>query len=615
MVNFDNRINPDHQQLSSNQESPIVETNITSSRMQITDDLQKLLDILPEEIRSSLQQHPQQESLIEVVMDLGRPPEVRFPGSAEYLFQTPVTQEQLNYCVQRVGHFSGDNRAGIERTLHRISAIRNRAGEIIGLTCRVGRAVFGTIAMIRDLVETGKSILMLGRPGVGKTTALREIARVLADELHKRVVIIDTSNEIAGDGDIPHPAIGRARRMQVARPELQHQVMIEAVENHMPEVIVIDEIGTELEAMAARTIAERGVQLVGTAHGNQIENLIKNPTLSDLVGGIQAVTLGDDEARRRGSQKTVLERKAPPTFEIAVEMLERQRWTIHESVSDTVDELLRGRQPNPQVRTVTDNGNVTVTREFPSAPVATPPNGRSMQNGRSMINHTPLGTTSARPTGWRSTGQMKPPARQSVDTYQDNYFEQMLDKSWHQPDAFGTVRTPGPNGEDLPLHIYPYGVSRHQLEQVIRVLNLPVVLTKDMDSADAVLGLRSHVKNHGKLRSIAKSRQVPIHAVKSSTIPQITRALRHLLDMDDPSTPDAADLRLFTENSSEDEMEALEEARLAVEQIVIPKGQPVELLPRSPKLRKMQHELVEHYRLKSDSFGDEPNRRLRIYPA
>jgi stage III sporulation protein SpoIIIAA len=598
-------INPSEQQLSSTQDSPVVDKNFTSKRMQITDDLQQLLDILPEEIRSSLEQHPQRDSLIEVVMDLGRFPEVRFPGKAEYLSHTPVTQEQLNHCVERVGHFSGDNRAGIERTLHRISAIRNRPGEIIGLTCRVGRAVFGTIGMIRDLVETGKSILMLGRPGVGKTTALREIARVLADDLHKRVVIIDTSNEIAGDGDIPHPAIGRARRMQVARPELQHQVMIEAVENHMPEVIVIDEIGTELEALAARTIAERGVQLVGTAHGNQIENLIKNPTLSDLVGGIQAVTLGDDEARRRGSQKTVLERKAPPTFEIAVEMLERQRWVIHESVSETVDDLLRGRQPNPQVRTVTETGKVTITREFPSAPVATPPD-------RSLLS-----STSTRTTGWRSSGQMKPLSRQPAERSSENrYFEQLLDKSWQQSDAFGNgLRTPGPNGEDLPLHVYPYGVSRHQLEQVIRVLNLPVVLTKDMDSADAVLGLRSHVKNHGKLRSIAKARQVPIHAVKASTIPQITRALRHLLDMDDPSTPDAADLRLFTENGSEDEIEALEEARLAVEQIVIPKGQPVELLPRSPKVRKMQHELVEHYRLKSDSFGDEPNRRLRIYPA
>jgi stage III sporulation protein SpoIIIAA len=605
MVNS-NGINLLDQHLPSNQESPVVDENLTTDRMHITDDLQKLLDILPEEIRLLLEQHPERDNLIEVVMDLGRFPEVRFPGKAEYLSQTPVTQEQLNYSVARVGHFSGDNRAGIERTLHRISAIRNRPGDIIGLTCRVGRAVFGTIGMIRDLVETGQSILMLGRPGVGKTTALREIARVLADELQKRVVIIDTSNEIAGDGDIPHPAIGRARRMQVARPELQHQVMIEAVENHMPEVIVIDEIGTELEAQAARTIAERGVQLVGTAHGNRIENLIKNPTLSDLVGGIQAVTLGDDEARRRGSQKTVLERKAPPTFEIAVEMLERQRWVIHESVADTVDDLLRGRQPNPQVRTENDNGKVTITREFPSAPVATPPDRRLLTSA-----------ASTRPMGWRSSGQMKPLSSQPVERYSETRdFEQLLDKSWQQQDGFsGRFQMPGPNGEDLPLHIYPYGVSRHQLEQVIRVLNLPVVLTKDMDSADAVLGLRSHVKNHGKLRSIAKARQVPIHAVKASTIPQITRALRHMLDMDDPGAPETTDLRLFTQSGSDDEIEALEEARLAVEQIVIPKGQPVELLPRSPKVRKMQHELVEHYRLKSDSFGDEPNRRLRIYPA
>src|SRR4028118_996319 len=424
-------INPSDQQLLSNQELSVVDKNFTSNRMQITDDLPQLLDILPEEIRSLLEQHPQRDNLIEVVMDLGRFPEVRFPNQAEYLFQTPVTKEQLDYCVERVGHFSGDNRAGIERTLHRISAIRNRPGEIIGLTCRVGRAVFGTIGMIRDLVETGKSILMLGRPGVGKTTALREIARVLADELHKRVVIIDTSNEIAGDGDIPHPAIGRARRMQVARPELQHQVMIEAVENHMPEVIVIDEIGTELEALAARTIAERGVQLVGTAHGNRIDNLIKNPTLSDLVGGIQAVTLGDDEARRRGSQKTVLERKAPPTFEIAVEMLERQRWVVHEIVADTVDDLLRGRQPNPQVRTVNENGKVTITREFPSAPARFP--GMSGSSGPAAVSPirpvTPI-------SGWRSAGKMVPmppqgekfaAAANSAPVAETRYFEQLLE--------------------------------------------------------------------------------------------------------------------------------------------------------------------------------------------
>jgi stage III sporulation protein SpoIIIAA len=578
--------------------------------MTITEDLQKLLDILPQDLRQALESHPQRDSLVEVVLDLGRRPEARFPNQAEYLSATPVTQAQIDDCIQRVGNFGGDNRAGIEQTLHRISAIRNRTGKIIGLTCRVGRAVFGTIGMIRDLVETGKSILMLGRPGVGKTTALREIARVLADDLHKRVVIIDTSNEIAGDGDIAHPAIGRARRMQVAHPDQQHQVMIEAVENHMPEVIVIDEIGTELEALAARTIAERGVQLVGTAHGNQIENLIKNPTLSDLVGGIQAVTLGDDEARRRGSQKTVLERKAPPTFEIAVEMLERQRWTIHESVADTVDNLLRGRQASPQTRTVDDQGKISITRQLAVV------NGR----GGQLAAGEDAFSSGRVANGWRSSGQMValPPLsleRERVTGRSE--FDRLLDESFNYSESieFSPSKTAGPNGEDLPLHIYPYGVSRHQLEQVISVLTLPVVLTKDLDSADAILALRSHVKNHAKLRQMAKARHVPIHVIKSSTIPQITRGLRRLLNIDDPEFADDQELQLFLHSGSDDEMDALEEARLAVEQIVIPKGQPVELLPRSSKVRKMQHELVEHYRLKSDSFGEEPNRRLRIYPA
>ena len=347
-----------------------MQSDIASHRMQVTDNLDKLLSIFPESIRSKLDEQIESDSdnLIEVVLDLGRLPEVRFSDRVTYIRDEPVTKDEIQHCIERVGMFSSDNRAGIERTLHRISAIRNRTGDIIGLTCRIGRAIFGTIVMIRDLVETGQSILMLGRPGVGKTTALREIARVLADDLGKRVVIIDTSNEIAGDGDVPHPAIGRARRMQVARPELQHQVMIEAVENHMPEVIVIDEIGTELEALAARTIAERGVQLVGTAHGNTVENLIKNPTLSDLVGGIQSVTLGDDEARRRRTQKTVLERKAPPTFAIAIEMLERQRWVVHDDVSATIDTLLRGIEPPAQVRTVDDSGEVTIIHEESKSP-------------------------------------------------------------------------------------------------------------------------------------------------------------------------------------------------------------------------------------------------------
>ncbi|UIE38254.1 R3H domain-containing nucleic acid-binding protein [Leptodesmis sichuanensis] len=611
---------------------------------QITDDLSKLLEILPAAIRQRLQQHPQLNTLVEVVLDLGRRPEARFPGRAEYLSDEPVTQIDINDCIARVGDFGGDNRAGIEQTLHRISAIRNRRGEIIGLTCRVGRAIFGTIGMIRDLVESGKSILMLGRPGVGKTTALREIARVLADDLEKRVVIIDTSNEIAGDGDVPHPAIGRARRMQVARPELQHQVMIEAVENHMPEVIVIDEIGTELEALAARTIAERGVQLVGTAHGNQLENLIKNPTLSDLVGGIQSVTLGDEEARRRGSQKSVLERKAPPTFDIAVEMLERQRWVVHEHVAETIDSLLRGRQPNPQVRTVSETGKVTITHELSSTDFAgasrrTPVSPSLDRRDGFLIDNPLIGRSDAAwSKGWRSAGQMRP--LPSTDRERELPNQQQFEELWNQSletdlqseadvsslgsPSFSSLAAEkgdrgeprfGLNGEDL-LYVYPYGVSRHQLDQVIQTLRLPVVLTKDIDNADAVLALRSHVKNHSKLRQIAKARQVPIHTVKSSSIPQIARGLRRMLDMDDPSLPDATNLDLYlNRGDSDDEIEALEEARLAVEQIVIPKGQPVELLPRSASVRKMQHELVEHYHLKSRSFGEEPNRRLRIYPA
>jgi stage III sporulation protein SpoIIIAA len=603
------------------------------SAVQSIDDLNQLLEILPESIRKTLEQHPNRDRLIEVVLDLGRYPEARFPDGSTYLSETPISKADLQYCVERVGIFSGDNRAGIERTLHRISALRNRSGEVIGLTCRVGRAIFGTIDMIRDLVETGRSILMLGRPGVGKTTALREIARVLANELDKRVVIIDTSNEIAGDGDIPHPAIGRARRMQVARPELQHQVMIEAVENHMPEVIVIDEIGTELEALAARTIAERGVQLVGTAHGNRIENLIKNPTLSDLVGGIQSVTLGDEEARRRGSQKSVLERKAPPTFDIAVEMLERQKWVVHEDVSETVDTLLRGRQPNPQVRTVDEKGKVVITKESTKSP---PPIASQLPFGTAAGLSAGLSTglsKSASRGGWRTSGQLPAlpsykrndlggaaslePVSRVEPLSERQQFDQLLNDSMANVYAEEMEESPitGPNGEDLPLHVYPYAISRHQLEQVIQTMNLPIVLTKDIDSADAVLALRSHIKNHSKLRLLAKNRQLPIHPVKSNSLPQLIRALQRMLRMDAGGAGEPADLTLFYRGADEDEIEALEEARLAVEQIVIPRGQPVELLPRSAKVRKMQHELVEHYRLKSASFGEEPNRRLRIYPA
>jgi stage III sporulation protein SpoIIIAA len=314
------------------------------------DDLEALLRSLPPEIVAAVHALPDRSALIEVVMDLGRRPEARFPDSEVSLLEREIDETDIAFVVEHIGSFGDDNRAGIERTLHRISAIRNRNGKIVGLTCRIGRAVFGTIEIINDFVETGKSILIMGRPGIGKTTMLREAARVLADDMGKRVVVVDTSNEIAGDGDIPHPAIGKARRMQVRTPSLQHEVMIEAVENHMPQVIIIDEIGTELEAQAARTIAERGVQLIGTAHGNNLDNLMLNPTLSDLIGGIQSVTLGDEEARRRRTQKSVLERKAPPTFDVIVEIVDRERVTVHADVADTVDAMLRGDPVAPELR-------------------------------------------------------------------------------------------------------------------------------------------------------------------------------------------------------------------------------------------------------------------------
>jgi stage III sporulation protein SpoIIIAA len=314
------------------------------------DDLDALLTSLPPEIVEAVHALPDRTTLIEVVMDLGRSPEARFPDSEVRLLEREIVEADLGFVVEHIGTFGDDNRAGIERTLHRISAIRNRNGKVVGLTCRIGRAVYGTIEIINDFVETGKSILIMGRPGIGKTTMLREAARVLADDMGKRVVVVDTSNEIAGDGDIPHPAIGKARRMQVRTPSLQHEVMIEAVENHMPQVIVIDEIGTELEAQAARTIAERGVQLIGTAHGNNLDNLMLNPTLSDLIGGIQSVTLGDEEARRRRTQKSVLERKAPPTFDVIVEIQDRERVAVHADVADTIDALLRGDPVAPELR-------------------------------------------------------------------------------------------------------------------------------------------------------------------------------------------------------------------------------------------------------------------------
>ncbi len=340
---------------------------VSQSRIEISDNLDLLLRVLPPRVRAQIERLEDLVALLEVVLDLGRQPEARFPARAVTLSPEPIARDDLDYMIGRIGTFTKDNRAGIERTLHRISALRNRLGEVIGLTCRVGRAVYGTVEIVRDVIESGQSVLLLGRPGVGKTTLLREAARVLADDLAKRVIIVDTSNEIAGDGDIAHPGIGRARRMQVPSPERQHAVMIEAVENHMPEVIVIDEIGTEAEALAARTIAERGVQLIATAHGTSLDNLIANPTLADLIGGIQAVTLGDEEARRRRTQKTVLERKAPPTFDVLIEIHNQERFAVHRDVAQVVDAVLRGQGAHPQIRVRRPDGGVDL--EEPTVPV------------------------------------------------------------------------------------------------------------------------------------------------------------------------------------------------------------------------------------------------------
>jgi stage III sporulation protein SpoIIIAA len=465
----------------------------------ISDDLEALLEVLPPRIRIRLQAESDQAGILEVVMDLGREPEARYPGREMILSSELIVHQDLEYVIARIGAFGDDNRAGIERTLHRISAIRNRAGKVVGLTARVGRAVFGTIDIIRDIVETGHSILLLGRPGVGKTTMLRETARVLADDLAKRVIIVDTSNEIAGDGDIPHPAIGRARRMQVPTPNLQHAVMIEAVENHMPEVIVIDEIGTELEAAAARTIAERGVQLVATAHGNTLGNLMLNPTLADLIGGIQTVTLGDEEARRRGTQKSILERKAPPTFDVVVEIQQWDRVAVHEDVASVVDELLRGGAPAAVVRYRDQTGAVRIEETSPRRPA---PAGLPMVAGRRSI-----------PQGVRSS-------------------------------------TPSP-GVQTAVSIYPYGVNRARLEHAVRGLRVPATVVADLDGADAVLTIKNYYRRKPQPLRDAEASGIPIYVLRTNTQAQMEEALLKLL-------PAAATPRSLTTEALEETEQAIQ---------------------------------------------------------
>lgn len=452
--------------------------------MTVNDDLEKLIENLPFFLQEQLNQHPFKDQLIEIVLDLGRRPEARFITGPEYLSQKIISWQDIDYMTKRISKFSNENRAGIERTLHRISCIRNRQFLINGLTCRVGRAVFGTISVVRDLLESEKSILILGKPGVGKTTIIREIARVLADEMEKRVIIIDTSNEIAGDSDIPHSGIGRARRMQVSKTELQHQVMIEAVENHMPQVIIIDEIGTELEVLAARTIAEKGVQLVGTTHGNCLENLIKNPPLADLIGGIQYVTLSDDEAKRRGTQKSILERKAYPAFEIIIEINQQNCWTIHEDVKTSVDLFLRNNFTLGQIRHFSLADKIKV------------------KSNRIQSQHYPLAKSSI---SFNNCLLLSKKNWITINQAKDEKFLKLK-----------------------PLVIYPYSLSNNLLKEVLLKMGLKFVLTNEIRKATLIIGLKKHLKQNFKLTNLAKQNNIPIYSVNQVSFYQISKLIQFL---------------------------------------------------------------------------------------
>lgn len=564
-----------------------------------TDNLDGLLAVLPPDIAaavSTLRDHQGYDDLVEIVMDLGRAPEARFQSGEQPLMNREITREDLAFVAARIGEFGGDNRAGIERTLHRISAIRNRTGEIVGLTCRVGRAVFGTIAIMRDLIESGQSVLLLGRPGVGKTTLLRETARVLADELHKRVIVVDTSNEIAGDGDIPHPAIGRARRMQVPTPTDQHGVMIEAVENHMPQVVVIDEIGTELEAMAARTIAERGVQLIGTAHGNTLENLMMNPTLADLIGGIQSVTLSDEEARRRGTQKSILERKAPPTFDTIIEIIDRDQVAVHADVATTVDIVLRGSAPRPELRKREEDGRVTVS----VAPRQDLPIQRDRDRGR-----TPNRVDA--PRHGDGTGEFTPDPINLVPAVPS----QREHEAENLPPA---VRNRGT--ESRPLRIYAFGVSRNRLEQAIQSLRVPAGVVRDPREADIVLTLKNYYRQKAQPVRDAEARGTPVYVLRSNTGIQMEQLLISLFPGRGERSESAGEQHNHPPTDVDDEdsdpvLSAISEAEDAIA-AVMGGGSPVQLAPQSNRIRQIQHQLAERYAVSSRSRGREPNRRVEI---
>ncbi len=527
------------------------------SQHRITDNLDVLLSVLPANIRHAVEKADNSDKLIEIVVDLGRVPTARFVEGEIVLSDKEITRAEIDHIVERIGEFDADNRAGMERTLHRISAIRNRRGAIVGLTCRVGRAVYGTVNIIQDIIESGKSVLILGRPGVGKTTLLREAARILAES--KRVVIVDTSNEIGGDGDVPHPAVGRARRMQVREPMLQHEVMIEAVENHNPEVIVIDEIGRELEALAARTIAERGVQLIGTAHGQTLDNLLLNPTLSDLVGGIEAVTLSDEEARRRGTQKTVLERRAPPTFDVLIEIQHRQRFAIHLDVMSAVDSLLRDAPIPPEIRTIDESGEIKIEKAAQPKPAP--------------------GRIDSHPTPRRGLDSTREPLA--------------LPAAESQPalSAFGAkLQT---------VRVYPYGVARNRLMQAAKRLGVPAVVVADVNEANVLVTLRTYYRNREHTVVEAEHRGVPIYVLRANTVAQIEQFL--------------GDLYNLAEQPARDNMEDVREQTQRAIQAVLNGERWVDLPPGPSIVRRLQHELARNAELTSHSYGKEPRRHVRIF--